>query len=84
MKGKVKFMAIKFYTGLLEKPQEYRIGNVRYVVESHFLPFPKPEQKTMRDRVERLLTSDFTDLTVFEAADTMDAENVCSGAGKED
>jgi hypothetical protein len=67
-----------------EKAFAYRIGNVRYVVESHFLPFPKSEQKTMRDRVERLLTSDFTDLTVFEAADTMDAENVCSAAGKED
>ena len=76
-------MAIKFYTGLLDKPQEYRIGNVRYVVESHFLPFPKSEQKTMRDRVERLLTSDFTDLTVFEASDTMEVENVCSVAGKE-
>lgn len=40
-------------------------------------------QKTMRDKVERLLTIDFTDLTVFAAPDTMEAENVCSVAGKE-
>ena len=53
------------------------------MVETHFLPFPEPQQKTMRDRVERLLTSDFTDLTVFEASNTMEAENVCSVAGKE-
>ena len=77
-------MAIKFYTGLLDREQEYIIGGVRYVVETHFLPFPEPQQKTMRDRVERLLTSDFTDLTVFEASDTMEAENVCSVAGKEE
>ena len=77
-------MAIKFYTGLLDREQEYRIGGVRYVVETHFLPFPKAEQKTIRDKVERLLTSDFTDLTVFEPPNTMDVENVCLVAGKED
>ena len=34
------------------------MGQVRYIVESHFCPFPDSEQKTMRDRVERLLTGD--------------------------
>ena len=76
-------MNFKFYRDIFSQEQEYRVGQVRYIVESHFCPFPDPEQKTMRDRVERLLTSDFTDLTVFEASDTMEAENVCSVAGKE-
>ena len=54
------------------------------MVESRFLPFPKPEHKTIRDRVEKLLCSDFTDLTLLELPDILEEENVCSAAGKED
>ena len=77
-------MAIKFYTDILSKEQEYRIGGTRYIVEAHFCPFPDSEQKTIRDRVEKLLTGDFADLTIYEAPDTIKAENVCSVVGKED
>ena len=76
-------MAIKFYTDILSREQEYCIKGVRYIVESHFCPFPDPEQKTMRDRVERLLTGDLVNLTLLEVTDTIEAENVCSVAGKE-
>ena len=40
-------------------------------------------KKTMRDRVERLLTGDLVNLTLLEVTDTIEAENVCSVAGKE-
>ena len=77
-------MSIKWYTGFFCGEQSYQIGGVRYVVESCFLPFPKPEHKTIRDCVEKLLCSDFTDLTLFEPPDILEEENVCSAAGKED
>ena len=77
-------MNFKFYRDIFSQEQEYRVGQVRYIVESHFSPFPEPEQKTMRDRVEKLLTGDFVDLTLFETPDTIEAENVCSVVGKED
>lgn len=51
-------MNFKFYRNIFSQEQEYRVGQVRYIVESHFWPFPDSEQKTMRDRVERLLTGD--------------------------
>lgn len=76
-------MNFKFYRNIFSQEQEYRVGQVRYIVESHFCPFPDPEQKTMRDRVERLLTGDLVNLTLLEVTDTIEEENVCSVAGKE-
>ena len=38
-------MNFKFYRDILSQEQEYRVGQVRYIVESHFCPFPDPEQK---------------------------------------
>ena len=59
------------------------MGQVRYIVESHFSPFPDSEQKTMRDRAERLLTGDLVNLTLLEVTGTIEAENVRSVAEKE-
>ena len=74
----------RWYTGFFEGEQKYKIGNVTYIVEARFLPFPDPSQKSIRDRVENLLNSDLTDLTIFEQPDTIDTEDVCSAAEKED
>ena len=38
-------MNFKFYRNIFSQEQEYRVGQVRYIVESHFCPFPDPEQK---------------------------------------
>ena len=74
----------KWYTGFFEGEQKYKIGNVTYIVESKFCPFPDPNQKSIRDRVENLLNSDLTDLTMFEQPDTIETEDVCSAVEKED
>ena len=74
----------KWYTGFFEGKTNYKIGNVTYTVESRFNPFLKPDQISIRDRVENLLKSNLTDLTIFEQPDTIDAEDVCSVAEKED
>ena len=64
------------------KAHEYKIGNVTFTVFSEFQP--KISGVTIKNRFERTITSDFTDLTdeIFE--DTMAEEYVCSAAGKED
>lgn len=46
-------MKLKWYTGFFDGTHHYTIGSVRYEVESRFQPFPKPEQQTIRDRVEK-------------------------------
>ena len=66
-------MSIKFYTDILSQEQEYRVKGVRYIVESLFCPFPDPEQKTMRDRVERLLTGDLVNLELLAKKSEKDA-----------
>ena len=64
------------------KAHEYKIGNVTFAVLSEFQP--KISGVTIKNRFERTITGDFTDLTgeIFE--DTMAEEYVCSAAGKED
>ena len=63
-------------------PHEYKIGNVTFTVLSEFQP--KISGTTIKNRFERTITGNFTDLTdeIFE--DKMVAEYVCSTAGKED
>ena len=74
----------RWYTGFFEGELRYKIGRTTYIVEPRFLPFPDPSQESIRDRMENLLNSDLTDLTIFEQPDTIDSEDVCSAAEKED
>ena len=62
--------------------QEYKIGKVNYVVTSSFLP-PK-EKIGLKDRMARVITSDFTDWTDKPATDNIDTEYMCSTVGKGD
>lgn len=60
----------------------YKIGNVTFTVLSEFQP--KISGVTIKNRFERTITGDFTDLTGEIFSDKMAAEYVCSTAGKED
>ena len=62
--------------------QKYKIGKVNYVVTASFLP-PK-EKVGLKDRLARVITSDFTDWTDAPTIDTMNTEYMCSTVGKED
>ena len=62
--------------------QEYKIGKVNYVVTSSFLP-PK-EKIGLKDRMVRVVTSDFKDWTDAPTTDNMNTEYMCSTVGKED
>ena len=62
--------------------QEYKIGKVKYVVSSSFLP-PK-EKVGLKDRLARVVTSDFTDWTDAQTTDNINTEYMCSTVGKED
>ena len=62
--------------------QKYKIGKVNYVVTSSFLP-PK-EKVGLKDRMARVITSDFTDLIEKPTTDNMNTEYMCSTVGKED
>ena len=42
-------MNFKVYRNIFSQEQECRVGQVRYIVEPHFCPFPGSELKTMRD-----------------------------------
>jgi len=62
--------------------QEYKIGKVKYVVSSSFLP--TKEKVGLKDRLARVVTSDFTDWTEAPTTDNMNTEYMCSTGGKED
>lgn len=62
--------------------QKYKIGTVNYVVTSSFLP-PK-EKVGLKDRMARVITSDFIDWTDVPTTDNIDTEYMCSTVGKED
>ena len=55
---------------------------VNYVVTSSFLP-PK-EKLGLKDRLARVVTSDFTEWTDAPTTDNMNTEYMCSTVGKED
>ena len=74
-------MKMGFIVGLGGE-QEYKIGKVKYVVSSSFLP-PK-EKIGLKDRLARVVTSDFTDWTEKPTTDNMNTEYMCSTVGKED
>ena len=56
--------------------QEYKIGKVKYVVSSSF--FPTKEKVGLKDRLARVVTSDFTDWTDKPATDNIDTEYICA------
>ena len=74
-------MEMEFIVGLGGE-QEYKIGKVKYVVSSSFLP--TKEKVGIKDRMARVITSDFTDWTEKPATDNIDTEYMCSTVGKED
>ena len=61
---------------------EYKIGNVTFTVLSEFQP--KISGVTIKNRFERTITGDFTDLTGAILQNKMAEEYVCSAAGEED
>ena len=63
-------------------PHEYKIDNVTFTVLSEFQP--KISGVTIKNRFERTITGNLTDLTGEIFRDKMAAEYVCSTAGKED
>ncbi|MBQ3046092.1 MAG: hypothetical protein IJO03_06630 [Clostridia bacterium] len=60
---------------------EYIINGVRYIVSTQF---SKTENKTMIEKLSDFIGSDFAHLTNNEDKNTIQAEYVCSTAGKED
>lgn len=60
---------------------EYVINGVRYIVSTCF---SKTENKTMKEKLSEYIGSDFAHLTNTEDENTIQAEYVCSTAGKED
>ncbi len=60
---------------------EYVINGVRYIVSTCF---SKTENKTMKEKLSEYIGSDFAQLTTTEDENTIQAEYVCSTAGKED
>lgn len=60
---------------------EYVINGVRYIVSTRFC---ETENKTMKEKLSEFIGSDFAQLTTTENENTIQAEYVCSTAGKED
>ncbi len=73
----------RWFTSLFVGEQTYEVNGVQYIVESKFRPFPEEKLETMRDRMEKVLRSDFTDLTEYEEPDILEAEDVCPVVRKE-
>ena len=70
--------------GLGAAEHEYKIGDVAYIVTSHFAKPTDAEKLTITDRMKSFVGGDFADLTANIDADIIDGEYVCSAAGKED
>ena len=64
---------------------DYFINGICYKVSSRFDSFEAPKLDSMlTDRLEKYLGSDFAHLTTDDDKNTIQAEYVCSTAGKED
>ena len=77
-------MGSNWIIGLGAAEHEYKIGDVTYIVTSHFAKPTDTEKQTISDRMKRFVGGDFADLTADTDADIIDGEYVCSAAGKED
>ena len=75
---------MKFVCGLAQQENEYVINGVKYIVGSSFQSAKIPTNPSITDRLKRILKSDFTPLTADFLTTTMNADDVCSAAGKED
>ena len=64
---------------------EYKINGATYIVSAAFKHTGRKEDNTSFPTcVKKILTSDFTHLSITEKDDTITVENVCSAVGKED
>ena len=77
-------MADNWIIGLGAAEHEYKIGDVTYIVTSHFAKPTDAKIMTITDRMKSFVGGDFADLTANIDADIIDGEYVCSAAGKED
>ena len=75
---------MRFFVGLGSKDNEYKIGNVNFTGKSRVQKVESKNVETISDRVKRIITSDFVDLTDKSPPSKMAVEYVCSAAGKED
>lgn len=77
----------RFIVGFGFNTNEYTVNGVKYIVESKFLPTNFKDMKsnpTIENRVGKYLKSDFAELPSIKESDKINAEDVCSAAGKED
>ena len=77
-------MADSWIIGFGSREHEYRIGDVTYIVSSHFVHSSEPVKETLSDHIKHFISGDFADLTADVEKDKVDSEYVCSAAGKED
>ena len=77
-------MADSWIIGIGAGEHEYKIGDVTYIVSSHFINPSEPVKETLSDRIKNFVSGDFADLTADVENDKIDSEYVCSAAGKED
>ena len=77
----------KFIVGFGLNIRDYTVNGVKYIVESKFVPTNFKDMKsnpTIDDRVGKYLKSDFAELPFVESGGKINAEDMCSAAGKED
>lgn len=77
-------MADSWIIGIGAGEHEYKIGDVTYIVSSHFAKPSEPVKETLSDRLKHFVSGDFADLTADVEKDKIESEYVCSAAGKED
>ena len=74
-------MGNKWIIGLGADEHEYKIGDVTYIVTSHFVKPSDENKQTVADKLKHYVGGDFADLTADIDSDTIDGEYVCSAAG---
>ena len=77
----------KFIVGFGFNTNEYTVNGVKYIVESKFIPTNFKDMKsnsTIENRFGKYLKSDFAELPNVSNNDKINAEDMCSAAGKED
>ena len=77
-------MVDSWIIGIGAGEHEYKIGDVKYIVSSHFAHPSEPDKETLSDRIKHFVSGDFADLTADVEKDKIDSEYVCSAAGEED
>ena len=77
-------MGDNWIVGLGSNEHAYKIGDVTYIVASHFVRPDGENRQTITDKMKHYICGDFADLTAAPDSDTIDGEYGCSAAGKED